>query len=496
MVMVNPPAKGFAKALVFVAAALPNVVATAASANLDGGWNRALPDATLQQRAGDLAIPPIAQAANKKPAHSRGDFYIDIQLSKEKVYVQQEIRATVKVFMRHAVRGSLTPLEVKKGRAIIRSLGQGKNYRSNIGGKSFQVHEVNYLIYPQVSGALEMKKVKLNGRYTLGGRRRSVSRDSDSLRIQVSSAPSSYKGDKWLPAEWLKLQETLADNPDELQVGKPFTRKMVLSARGVIEGQLPTLALEIEGFKTYENAPRRESRIENGGLTSFSRQDMVMIPTEAGKVVLPEIRVPWWNVQKNKTEWAKAPAKTVTVADAPVDAFLTLETPVSFSNDGDATQAESFWIWTSAALGALWLLTGMAWAWQGFAAEHARKLAARREQKRAAESVRALRRRLRGACENNDAPATREALMAWARTLGAPTDNLSAVGAHFGGEAARQIEVLNRSLYAPDAEAAQWDGAALWSACAELKKTQEEKKPTAPSALKPLHPAYTPRSRA
>ena len=98
---------------------------------------------------------------------------------------------------------------------------------------------------------------------------------------------------------------------------------------------------------------------------------------------------------------------------------------------------------------------------------------------------------LEQACRQNRADAAKDALLAWARAYWEqqPPQSLDAIAARSRNEAfAAQLRALNAHLYAPKTNGAGWDGAALWLAFSEYKKSMDEKNLARKTpSLPPLH---------
>ena len=464
------------------------------------------------KRAGVLEVPPvrfgnqmsprqrIRVAAAKKTKVE--DFYIEVRAEPPQVYVQQEVLVRVKVFMAHALGGSVTPFQIKGGQAIIKKLQQEKRYRQKLNGKQYEVYELSYLLYPQVSGKLTLEGMELKGQYSRGRQRMRVNKRAQRLDIAVLPVPDQYRRSEWLPAKRVLLNESWEGDIQSLRVGVPFTRRVTLQAEGVLSEQLPTPDLSVgEGFKAYKNAPEKNSRMEGERMHAVSRTEIVLIPKTAGEAVLPALRLPWWNTATKREEWVTLAARTLDVQDAPETALVTLEEPVSFEavRADDGGKASSYWMWASFFLMTLWAATMTAWVakWPVPLPRRAQTAGVRTN-----ESAVAAKRHLKKSCESGDASQARNALIAWAQAHGMPDATLTNIALRYGGDLAGQIGVLNRCLYAPAAMArprpdgggdeeketdaidsprperpagsadSEWDGMALWQAFKQVMESE------------------------
>ena len=141
-----------------------------------------------------------------------------------------------------------------------------------------------------------------------------------------------------------------------------------------------------------------------------------------------------------------------------------------------------FWLWMSLLLACGWAASGAYW-WL-----RSRRAMPREAPVSETESLRTARRRLQEACAADDAAAARETLLTWGRALLAPREigNLHQLGRLLGRDFTREVEELNRSLYAK--RHGDWRGADLADLCAQLERQRSEPE-AAPVGLAPLKPA-------
>jgi hypothetical protein len=219
--------------------------------------------------------------------------------------------------------------------------------------------------------------------------------------------------------------------------------------------------------------------------------------------MLPAIEVKWWNVNTDRLETARLPAKTVTVLPGAADAngALPPSGPVADSNRSEVaptlattsnalpSSAETlmpgepmtrWWPWIALFLGTGWLVTLVL-----LLTRHSRS---EREdagaQKEA--SLRALESQLKRYCHGNDAPQAKATLLAWAKLRWpdkAPT-SLTAMADRCGPGLSSELRALDRSLYSKDNET--WRGAELWQLFSQDKPAPTTVNVKADATLKPL----------
>ncbi|MEM6937564.1 MAG: amidohydrolase, partial [Pseudomonadota bacterium] len=228
-------------------------------------------------------------------------------------------------------------------------------------------------------------------------------------------------------------------------------------------------------------------------------QTYALVPTEAGVMTLPEIRIPCWDVEANQERVAVIPARQVDVAPGQ-SAALSPDLIPQFGASADRAEggiagtsaSPTWWPALSAVLAVLWLGTAVAW-WRAKNAvpRQAEPVPDDRQVARAA-SERQWRERLTKACEANDGRAAAQALISLARTASGQSVNSLHAAAMLAtdGKAVERILELDQCLYSQGGNS--WSGAALAQAVDKLKfrsATEEQAENVGPVALPPLYSA-------
>ncbi|WP_232367593.1 BatD family protein [Alteromonas pelagimontana] len=308
------------------------------------------------------------------------DYYVTTDVDTSTVYLQQQIRYTVKLFLASNIeRGSLQAPELKS--AQIRQLGEDKQYTDIVNGKRYQIIERNFAIVPEQSGELIVKGPVFSGevlapntnqRFGFFNRTQSINRVGPDISITVKPQPQGLVY-HWLPSEFVSLEEEWQKDKGFI-VGEPVTRTVTLTAMGVVEEQLPELPQHYPpNFKLYPDQANTATVDKDNLLIAQRVESIAIIPTQAGNFVLPDITVPWFNVLTGKTEYATLPARSIEVKAAsgsaqqptPADNAVLSSPAVDTvatkeSSPVEPTQANpSYTTWI---LIVLWLLTIIGWS--------------------------------------------------------------------------------------------------------------------------------------
>lgn len=296
-------------------------------------WSiRLMPYSTGVFSVGPLAVDGIRSnqldleviAPNSRQAQqTRRDFFVEAELSTRDAYLQQQLLYTTKIFLGRDIRNpSLTPPQLDN--AIIRQVGQDNEYTDLIKGVQYRVIEREFAIIPQQSGPSVIKGAVFEGevlnstRSTFGFYRASQSlvRRSADIALNVRQIPENY-AHHWLPSTFVEVRDELPDELTELRVGDPITRTITLTAGGVVEEQLPELSIEYPSFITeYPEQASTTTVEQRGTLVAQKTQSAALISSEPGVVELPEVRIPWFNVTTEQTEYAVLPARKLMILPA------------------------------------------------------------------------------------------------------------------------------------------------------------------------------------
>ena len=224
--------------------------------------------------------------------------------------------------------GQITTPDVANARVVV--LNRDKAYQSQMNDRPVRVMERTYGIIPDAAGPLTIPATELYGRIAarqtpgdlldrgmlfngLTGGIRDIRLETEPLQIQIRPRPANWSG-WWLPATQVSLRADETDQTD-IKVGESLTRTVTLTATGLTAEQLPTLTQPVtDGLKVYPSPDKRRTvQTDTNDIVGVSETAFVLVPTVAGTITIPEIRVPWFNTQTGTTEVALLPSKTITV---------------------------------------------------------------------------------------------------------------------------------------------------------------------------------------
>ena len=422
------------------------------------------------RQSNPVSVRVLAPESNTGPA---ADIFMELGAEPEIAYAQAQILFTLRLYNGVTTgRATLTAPEVSGVEAIVEKLGEDSRYQATRGGRDFIVLERRYAVFPQQAGTMTIGPVTFEAMVIPDRGFSRVQRfRSDVLEISVQPAvapPAELAGAAWLPAQRVTLTDDWGDGGDELAVGIPRTRTIVVEGAGLLDTQLPDLTLEqLPGIRQYADQPELERSITPEGFVSRRRVSFAVIAQAPGEVALGGVRLPWWNVAEQRWDVAELPPRTLRVTpsaeEAPPEPAAT---PAGVAPSSGSPQ--NFWPIVSAVLALSWALTMVAW-WRA-RVRRANPPAPNTPVAERRPALRKILRDLESACAVGDPAAARNALLAYgeSRFSEQPPRSLGALAALLPPGAAREVLALEAHIYG--AEPAAWRGDGLAAVLAEIEK--------------------------
>lgn len=418
--------------------------------------------------AGGRSTTPLAIRVNPEPVVAPGDELVlfDASVDERSVYVQSEVILTVT--LQQAINldgGEISNFDIPD--AVVEDL-ERRSFQRRVGNRTWLVTELRYAVYPQKSGALRIPAIGFTarevqpGRSLLGARLgRRLRMASTPLEIDVKSVPTSFPGEVWLPARALTLEENWSIDPASLNVGDSTTRTLTLTARGLQGSQLPPLssvqgAVNIPELRFYPDQESIDQSELAEGLQGRRVQSEALVARSGGAWTLPEIRVPWWNIETDRLEFATLPARTVVVT-AIQTADQINDTTLS-PNTSTAGTTLPLWLWAVSAAGWLVSLALGILLWLS-RRQTASPSPTPGGAKAKSASVRQALVKIRKAAEQQDAPLLRKAILQWADLHHDQRfSSLEALACVSTEPLATRLSAVDRSLYGDGEIAGALDG--------------------------------------
>lgn len=468
------------------------------------------------------AIPIEVRASSGNIQQTGRALEINLELSHDEVYVQQQLRLTVRITSARAVEGARFQAPAIANADFL-DLGE-KQYEKVVDGQRFIVLERDYVLFPQASGELiippfeatiALLSTSQRG-FFFGTPTDNYVLRTEPRKLTVLPQPDSVAGGDWLPAKNLTLSEEWPDQQGDIHVGDSLTRTLVLQAEGLHSAQLPELVMQEQaGIRVYAEMPNLSDSHNRENVLGKRVQSMALVMTEPGDIQLPDLRVRWWDTSNAVFRESVLPGRLLKVLPATSSAAASEGKPINPTVSGESVNVDNsrpdedlpepllpektaaslwshpLWALASGLLLLLWLLTLMLW----YISRHNRPSAevqVSASQSRKA-NANALLRDCIVACRKNRPGETRSLLRQWAKCyFGLDKDaSIREIDVLMADETfSAELEKLERALFTP-ASAEDWDGSRLASILERLPTVSPRSggSPDDSSVIPPLYPA-------
>ena len=451
-------------------------------------------------KTGDLIIPSIEFKGQKSQEievsvktlpdsvkeQIAKEFFFDIELDTKSTYVQAQVLYTEKLYytVNHE-EPTLSELNVVN--ALVIPLGDVRRYTATVSGQRMGVYERRYAIFPEESGEMIIPGQKFSAnvvnQYNRWSRGRPVAVIAEPTRIQVKARPTSYPQASWLPSNKVVIEDRWSKPNNEWQVGEPVTRTVVIKANGLSGSQLPSIKLPIvDGLKYYPDQSEYNDQSDNLGIQGSSQQSLAIVPTKSGRILISEVRIPWWNLETNKLEYAVLPAQTIQVAEpSQINKTASSQNKAKpsllQSAEGAVVNQSGLWVITTLLL----LISNMVTIfllWRNNAPKKDTPLTEIKPDQHL--------KQLKKACQDNDAHRIRQNLKDWAQDE-YQISNLDQLSQQFNDMVlTNAINELDSYLYQGRNNSA-FNGQILWNS---LSQAIKKKYPSRKSDKQNLQPLY------
>ena len=411
--------------------------------SFNNGKNSSFTEWTLTlvpRRTGEVLIPAMEfKGAKSDPIRIQVDdkataapsetdnFYFEVEVSSGTHYVQEQILYIERMY--YTVNHDDANLsEFTVANARVQPLMEPKKYITVVDGKRTGVYERRYAIFPEQPGTLVIPGQRFSARVTDRYNRVRGSAEtivSKPIELDINPIPDSYPQSPWIPASRFVLEESFSTPPAEWQAGEPVTRTFTIRATGLSAGQVPPVPMaDIPGVRYYPDQTQDSSEVTEQGIVTTVVQSVALVPTNQGELILPEVRLPWWNTLENRVEYATLPEHTINITAGTLPSSPAAAPDQPQQESGTTTSAPetnstpAFWQWLAIGSGVfnLILLIAVAYLFQNRNRQtdpSADRQEAAQEKKQK-EDEHFYWRELKKAARDNDAQRIREHIVSWA----------------------------------------------------------------------------------
>lgn len=424
-------------------------------------------------------------------------------LNLEQVYVQQQLILTVRIYRSVVTRHETLTLPKATG-AVLEQLGDDRTFEMVQGNTSYRVVERQFAIFPQQSGQLLIEPMTYSATILDDSqssnpwglsRTKPISLSTPQYKVNVKPKPLEAE-EPWLPATNLRLEAHWLPTNQTFELGTPATLEFKIKGTGLLQTQLPNVAFpEVDGVKIYRDNPEYQQLFNRLGVTSHHIEKLAIVPSQIGKVTIPELHIPWWNTVTDQQDYAILPAMTLDVQAQPSSNTSAPTEPVISKNlaDESATvdsekQSSSktvseqdglnLWQITSIVLALLWLVTLILWRFTKPKQLISAANGSSATQHQTEQFFKANLKEIEQACRNNQPKVTQQLLLQWCRNQShlqqvQNLNQLKQLVEH--PQLAQQLDTLQEVLYSPNREQT-WQGSELAETLQYLPKPANHNK--------------------
>ncbi len=458
----------------------------------------------------------VGDPATLPPAERAQGAAMTLKVEPGTYYEQQEIPLTLRIAIGDGLRdGAIT--EPSSPDYVLERRGEDRTSRMTQDGKPVTVIERDYLLRPQKSGTLSVAPFTLRGtvadrdartndpfadffnRSPFGGMGsplsamlnpgRPVTLRTTPLALEIKARPTA-SADWFLPAKAVSLTAEWQPAQPEFRVGEAVTRHVRIEALGATEVQLPDIALpEVAGASVYSEGSKSASIDTPKGTAAVRDFTFSVIPTTGGTLILPEVRLNWFDTAAEEARTAILPAQTISVEGPIISAPVTLPNPTPTVATAQVNaQSASAHGWTLAAIAALAALL----AWGGLYLWRGRMTSKKPPARLTDASERTAElRRVESACAASDAKTAYGAALGWLRAAGRETGRTGEAILSDFPDFHTRLSALESHAYS-EGSRQQWDAAAFLRDLRAADRSLSRRASIGTrSSLPPLYPAHS-----
>lgn len=309
------------------------------------------------RRSGQLSIPPllvgqqltqpisirvIAVSPEQRAVMDR-DVFLEVDIANETPYVGEAVLVRLSLFYNVNVNGTFA--DVNPEQSAWEPLGDSHTGTTERNGNTYSYTRFHYLYTPLEPGERTLPAFEFDGDYrthNLAPRQTLPTVRSEPIELTVRPVPDDFpSGYPWLPARDLTLSQAWSSDQTDWSAGEQLTRTLTLTARGPAAANLPPVLSRLQqpdGINTYAGSTRTQDELGTEDRVATRREHQEVLFTTAGEHTLPEVRMPWWDLDTDQLRWAEVPGRSLQVAG--VMPFDVAPAPDQATESASSTLAE------------------------------------------------------------------------------------------------------------------------------------------------------------
>lgn len=291
------------------------------------------------------------------------------------IYVGQLVRLWVEIFSSSGFSKAPQYSELQLNGAIALLPDQfGVNTTTKIAGKTWVGQRQRYAIIPQRGGRFVIPPIKVIVGVKNGSEASNpVTLQTQPFELTAIFPPGMQDVKQILTTNTVSIEEAYDRETAGLQVGDAITRTVTLRGGNTFALALPAISFEqVKGTRIYSSQPVLSDKTDRGKYAGTRIDSATYVLEQAGDVVLPEIKISWWDPDSQSKEEVVLPSVEFQVAinpdfHAPADNSLEVQSWTEKLKQNAALVAAWFWnniVWLSMAVFGLYTMR-MVWRHYG-----------------------------------------------------------------------------------------------------------------------------------
>ena len=460
------------------------------------------------KRAGKLLIPTLEYKGNvsnaieitvnpPRPTQAGDPVFVEADVDKATVYQNQQLVFTVRLAYSVAISNiTLTDIDVPNVEVIKINEAQ---FKKQIGGRPYNVIELTYAVFPEQAGLITLPALTFtaytgSSSFFSSGKR--IRLRTNPIEVTVNPRPSNIAVQNWVPSKGLSARETWSDDSSTLTVGEPITRTITLLGQGVLSNTLPEIEWqETDTFRLYPDQANFENQTFNDGVLGRMEQSVAIVATEVGELVLPPIKINWFDVNSDQLKTIELPGRTFNVVAGngqnlpPQTVTIQPTEPLPAQQaagltDAPQTPTSNVWLWALVAS----VVINLGLIWQILLLRKRQPTTAPTTAPAAISHEATAFKTLQQLAKANDAKTYRAQLSRWLSSTPPnwKLNNTNQLKAALSASAWTELQKIDQSLYSP----AENDGdiEVLQQAISELRNKYLQSDTSNKQTLPPLYP--------
>ncbi len=245
----------------------------------------------------------ISQQPASTSAGGKGILFLTAELSSKEAYLEQQLVYNLKLYHMNKISDVSVTLPKTNG-ITLRPIDEPKEYMSTLGGQSYQVLYVRYLLLPEKPGAFSLEPAHMG--MTVYEQKKQPSRDffddpgfgftqgrpmtiaSEPVALNVRPLPQTGR-----PRGFTGLvgnfQLAAKLTPSQIKTGDSASLAIQITGAGNVN-RIPDISLpEIPGIKIYPDQPKMETSIGVHGLNGTKTMKWALVPQNPGTYQIPAL---------------------------------------------------------------------------------------------------------------------------------------------------------------------------------------------------------------